>query len=71
MIQKKISMQEAAGEIFIKAKPAMEKLGTSHYLEVLQQIVKSGTSSEQQRKIYETQNDFSAIIKELHPKFWQ
>ena len=71
LIQKKISMQEAAGEIFIKAKPAMEQLGTSHYLEVLQQIAKSGTCSDQQRKIFKAQKDFSAIIKELHPKFWQ
>jgi len=37
----------------------------------LQQIVKSGTSSNQQRKIFKAQKDFSAIIKELHPKFWQ
>ena len=71
LIQKKISMQEAAGEIFTKAAPAMEQLGTSHYLPVLQQIVKSGTCSDQQRKIFEAQKDFSAIIKELHPKFWK
>jgi carboxylate-amine ligase len=71
LLQKKISMQEAAKEIFTKASPAMEQLGTSHYLSVLQQIVKSGTSSIHQRKIFGKQNDFSAIIKELHPKFWQ
>jgi carboxylate-amine ligase len=71
LIQKKISMREAAGEIFAKAAPDMVKLGTNHYLSVLQQTVNSGTSSDQQRKIFEAQNDFSAIIKELHPKFWQ
>ncbi len=71
LLQKKISMQEAAKEIFTKATPAMEQLGTSHYLSVLRQIVKSGTSSIHQRKIFDKQNDFSAIIKELHPKFWQ
>jgi carboxylate-amine ligase len=71
LIQKKISMREAAGEIFAKAAPDMVKLGTNHYLSVLQQTVNSGTSSDQQRKIFEAQKDFSAIIKELHPKFWQ
>jgi len=71
LVQKKISMQEAAGEIFDKAAPAMEQLGTDHYLPVLQRIVESGTSSTRQRKIFNRQNDFSAIIKELHPKFWQ
>jgi len=71
LLQKKISMQEAAGEIFAKAAPAMEKLGTSPYLADLQHIIKSGTSADHQRKIYTEQKDFPAIIKELHPKFWQ
>ena len=71
LLQKKISIREAAGEIFTKVTRAMEQLGTSHYLPVLQRIAATGTSSEQQRKIVAVQNDFSAIIKELHPKFWQ
>jgi carboxylate-amine ligase len=71
LLQTKISMQEAAGEIFAKAFPVMKKLGTSHYLSELQQIIKRGTSAEHQRKIFEEKQDFSAIIKELHPKFWQ
>ncbi|KPK34945.1 MAG: hypothetical protein AMK70_06365 [Nitrospira bacterium SG8_35_1] len=71
LLQKKITMQEAAGEIFSKAAPAMEKLGTSHYLSDLQQILVSGTSADHQRKIFSTKNDFSSIIKELHPLFWQ
>jgi carboxylate-amine ligase len=71
LIQKKISMQEAALEIFAKASPAMEKLGTSNYLAVLKKIVESGTSSSRQRKIFTKTNDFSEIIKELHPTFWQ
>ncbi len=71
LIQKKISMREAAEEIFTKAAPSMAELGTVHYLSVLQQIIETGTSSNHQRKIFEAQNDFSAIIKELHPKFWQ
>lgn len=71
LLQKKISMREAAGEIFAKAAPAMEKLGTSHYLEPLQQILENGTSADYQRKIFTEQDDFSAIIKEIHPKFWK
>ena len=71
LIQKKISMQEAAGEIFAEVAPTMEHLGTSRYLHVLQKIVKTGTSSVQQRKIFNKQKDFSAIIKELQPKFWE
>jgi carboxylate-amine ligase len=71
LFQKKISMQEAAGEIFSKASPAMKKLGTDHYLTLLQQIVETGTSSALQRKIFNKNKDFTAIIKELHPKFWQ
>jgi glutamate---cysteine ligase / carboxylate-amine ligase len=71
LLQKKISMQEAAGEIFIKAAPAMEQLQTDHYLPVLERIVETGTSSAQQRKIFSREKDFSAIIKELYPKFWK
>jgi carboxylate-amine ligase len=71
LLQKKISMQEAAGEIFAKVSSAMKQLGTSHYLTVLERIIKSGTSSTHQRRIFNKQRDFSAIIKELHPKFWQ
>ena len=71
LLQKKISMREAAGEIFTKVTRVMEQLGTSHYLPILQRIAETGTSSEKQRKILAAQNDFSAIIKELHPKFWQ
>ena len=71
LIQKKISMQEAAGEILAKVAPTMEQLGTSNYLPVLQQIVDTETSSSHQRKIYNEQENFTAIIKELHPKFWQ
>lgn len=71
LLQKKISMREAAGEIFAKVAPTMEKLGTRHYLSDLQQIIESGTSADKQRKIFTRQKDFSAIIKELHPQFWQ
>jgi len=71
LLKKKISMHEAAGEIFTKAAPAMEKLGTSQYLAVLRQITESGTSSSHQRNIFNRTQDFRAIIKELHPKFWQ
>jgi len=71
LLQKKISMQEAAGEIFAKAAPAMAQLGTSHYLKDLQQIIESGTSADHQRKIFMEQKNFSAVIKKLHPKFWQ
>jgi len=71
LLQKKITMYEAAGEIFAKAAKAMKILGTSHYLPFLQQILDSGTSAEHQRKIFTKQKDFPAIIKELHPQFWQ
>ena len=71
LLQKKISMLEAAGEIFTKAEPNMEQLGTSHYLSELHQVVESGTSADQQRKIFHEQEDFSAIIKKLHQKFWE
>ncbi len=71
LLQKKISMREAAEEIFAKASPAMEKLGTRHHLTVLRQILENGTSAEHQRKIYTEHDDFSEIIKEIHPQFWK
>ena len=71
LMQKKISMQEAAGEIFAKAKPNMEQLGTSHYLETLRRIVETGTSTDRQRRIFLAQEDYSMIIKELYKYFWQ
>jgi carboxylate-amine ligase len=71
LLLKKITMQEAAGEIFIKAEPNMIQLNTSHHLTTLRRIVELGTSADHQRKIFTEQNDFSAIIEEIHPKFWQ
>jgi carboxylate-amine ligase len=71
LLQKRISMQEAAGEIFSKVGQTMEKLGTSRYLKDLQQIIDTGTSAGRQRKIFAARQDLAAIIKELHPGFWQ
>ena len=71
LLQKKISMQNAAGELFAKVAPAMEKLDTIHYLDNLRHIVKSGTSADLQRKIFTEKKKYSAIIKELQPRFWQ
>jgi hypothetical protein len=64
-------MQEAAVEIFAKAAPFMEQLGTDEYLPVLQRIVETGTSSILQREIFNNRKDYSAIIKEIHPLFWK
>jgi carboxylate-amine ligase len=71
LLQKKISLRDAAGDLFAKVSPAMQMLGTSNYLAELGQIVKSGTSADLQRKIFMETEDLSAIIKELHPLFWQ
>ena len=71
LLQKKISMQEAAGEIFDKAASAMEQLGTENYIPVLERIVETGTSSILQREIFNNRKDYSAIIKEIHPLFWK
>ena len=71
LLKRKISMREAAGEIFAKAAPSMEKLGTDHFLPVLEKITETGTSSRRQREIYSRRKDFAAIIRELHPEFWQ
>jgi len=70
-LHEKISMREAAAELFSRAAPSMGKLGTEQYLPILKKIVANGTSSFQQREIFNRQNDFSAIIKELYPKFWK
>jgi carboxylate-amine ligase len=71
LIQKKIPMHDAAGELFAKVASAMKQLGTDNYLPVLQKIVDRGTSSAQQRKIFNRKKDYTAIIKELYPKFWK
>ncbi len=70
LLQKRISMEEAAGEIFAKVSSTMTSLGTSRYLDDLRRIIRTGTSAVQQRRIYGEQQDFSAIIKELQPRFW-
>jgi carboxylate-amine ligase len=71
LLQKKISLQHAAGELFAKVIPTMEKMGTVHYLDKLQEVVEYGTSADQQRKIFTEKKDLCAIIKKLHPLFWQ
>jgi carboxylate-amine ligase len=71
LLQKRISMREAAVEIFAKAKPAMEKLGTDPYLAELRQILDNGTSADHQRRIFRQEKDFVSIIRKIQPKFWQ
>ncbi|MGW8287742.1 MAG: carboxylate-amine ligase [Desulfobulbales bacterium] len=71
LLQKKISMQEAAAEIFNKVSGTMHKLGTSKYLSELKEIIQRGTSADHQRKIFTETHDFSTMIKELHHQFWQ
>lgn len=70
LLQKRISMQEAAGEIFDKVYPALKDLDTLHYLETLQKIIKYGTSAMLQRRLFAEKQDFHAIIKELQLRFW-
>ena len=71
LLQKRISMREAAGEIFAKAKPTMEKLGTDRYLAELRNILDNGTSADHQRQIFSREKDFASVISKIHPKFWQ
>jgi glutamate---cysteine ligase / carboxylate-amine ligase len=71
LLQKKISMQEAAGEIFAKVSRAMNTLGTSKYLSELEQIIQRGTSADLQRRIYTETHDFTTMIKDIHHQFWQ
>jgi carboxylate-amine ligase len=71
LLQKRISMREAAVEIFAKAKPVMEKLGTDPYLAELRQILDNGTSADHQRRIFRQEKDFVSIIRKIQPKFWQ
>src|SRR5210317_297108 len=71
LIQKKISMHEAAGELFAKVGPAMKKLGTGRYLAELRQILDNGTSADHQRRIFRQEKDFASIIRKIQPKFWQ
>ena len=71
LLQKRISMREAAGEIFAKSKPTMEKLGTDRYLAELRNILDNGTSADHQRRIFSREKDFASIISKIHPKFWQ
>jgi len=71
LLQKKISMQEAAEEIFAKVLPVMKILGTSSYLNDLRKTIETGTSANIQRRIFGEKQDFAAIITELQPKFWR
>lgn len=69
--QKRISMREAALDIFATAKPAMENLGTDHYLAELRQTLDNGTSADRQRRIFREERDFASVIRKIQPEFWQ
>ena len=61
-----------AGILLTLCQPAMAGgMGSRVYVMERGKIVETGTSSVHQRNIFNKQKDFSAIIKELHPKFWQ
>jgi carboxylate-amine ligase len=70
LTQCNISMTEAAKDIFEMTAPAINKFETNHFMAPLLYILENGTSADQQRRIYQETGDFTAIIKEILPKFW-
>jgi carboxylate-amine ligase len=71
LTQCNISMLEAATDMFEMTAPKISKFETNHFITPLLHILENGTSADLQRKIYQETGDFSAIIKEILPRFWQ
>jgi carboxylate-amine ligase len=71
LIQRKISMTEAAQEVMEMTVPALNRLGTGHYLSPLAKTIESGTSADHQQQIYQKTGDYSSMIKEILPRFWK
>jgi len=67
---KKLSMRKAIENLFILVEPAILSLGSKKYLNMLEEILISGTGSKKQRKLYSSSKNFLHMIKTLKEQFY-
>jgi carboxylate-amine ligase len=64
-------MREVARSLIRQVTPVARQLRSDSYLPALERILLTGTSADQQRRIYDSQKKHSAIIVQLREEFWR
>ncbi|MEN8134248.1 MAG: YbdK family carboxylate-amine ligase [Thermodesulfobacteriota bacterium] len=64
-------LREAARSLISQVTPFARELGGAPYLAALERILLTGTSTDQQRRIYDAEQSHSAIIAQLRQEFWR
>ncbi len=67
----KLKMRRAIDLLLDKIAPKVMELGASHYLEMLDRILRCGTSAEHQRFLFSQSGDFRKVIQQTHQEFWE
>jgi carboxylate-amine ligase len=67
----KMSMKEAALELYNFVEETARSLGSSEYLKGIKDIIQRKTSAHAQKELYHQGMDFKDIIKTIQDRFWQ
>jgi carboxylate-amine ligase len=67
---KKGTLAEAAKHLLAFTAPAVQKLGTTTFLQPMSHILKHGTSADQQRRIFTRTKDLKAVVEEMRKGFF-
>ena len=67
----KVTMRKAIENLYTLVEPVINSLGSTKYVKTIEEILNQGTGTIKQRKLYESSNDFTYMLKSLKDLFYQ
>ena len=67
----KVTMRKAIENLYTLIEPVINSLGSTKYVKTIEEILNQGTGTTKQRKLYESSNDFTYMLKSLKDLFYQ
>jgi carboxylate-amine ligase len=67
----RLSMPEAIVDIVQLVQPEAQRLGSSRYLETVDEILENGTCAERLKKMYDEKRDFRSMIQDIQQSFYK
>ncbi|MFO7606301.1 MAG: YbdK family carboxylate-amine ligase [Desulfurivibrionaceae bacterium] len=64
------TMREAAHDLISQVTPVARELGDESYLAPLETVIRKGTSTDRQRRIYGAEKNYATMITRLRKEFW-
>ena len=64
-------MRKAIENLYTLIEPVINSLGSTKYVKTIEEILNQDTGTTKQRKLYESSNDFTYMLKSLKDLFYQ